>query len=633
MLNPLNLNERIHVKENGSIFIADDRSILISISAFGTLRRDLIKNIGHDRIKGFLIRYGWELGKEDAKKVLKQKMKTLQDAFYYGPMLHRMKGHVNAVPTKLEVEPKDGKISVHMEGTWEESYEAVEHLHQFGTSTNPTCYTLTGYASGYLTKLCNQTVVFKELSCQAEGKDKCKWVGKSIDYWGEEVKEELSFYQGTPIIEELEGTYEELLEEKNSLKKSSLIHKKLTEKVLEGNNLHSIVKTIYDTIKIPGIITDHNHNPLAYSGLSQTAVDEVNTEFKSYLNQRQSFPNNADKQDDPRIYKTRKFKLTNYIGLITPIILEKRIIGYCSFIYPEERTIDFKTDEIVLERIAMVSSLFLLLERTKFDNDRRLEGHFLNEILRGRCENREEILKRGKLMQLDLSRPYHFITVKYQIEEKDMEKELSFHEELIAQSATYFKKENMLIGSRDNTIIFLVPDDQMEQNELKVRFEGFLHFLSDTHPTTLFHAGVSGKTENIIHVKESHNESLIALRMATSTNRVVFFQSIGVIGPLLHQSNKKEVKRISCNVLGKLLNPVDDKKIELLKTLYRFLLNGGNLEQTSNDIALSLSGLRYRLAKIENLLDHHLRDPFYNYQLLLALQSLVLMGELKLDEI
>ena len=49
------------------------------------------------------------------------------------------------------------------------------------------------------------------------------------------------------------------------------------------------------------------------------------------------------------------------------------------------------------------------------------------------------------------------------------------------------------------------------------------------------------------------------------------------------------------------------------------------------DTTLSLSGLRYRLQKIEELLGHGLRDPFYNYQLYLALQSLLLTGVIEIE--
>ena len=46
---------------------------------------------------------------------------------------------------------------------------------------------------------------------------------------------------------------------------------------------------------------------------------------------------------------------------------------------------------------------------------------------------------------------------------------------------------------------------------------------------------------------------------------------------------------------------------------------------------MSLSRLRYRISRIEDLLKHNLRDPFYNYQVYLALQSLILIGDIDLN--
>ncbi len=43
-------------------------------------------------------------------------------------------------------------------------------------------------------------------------------------------------------------------------------------------------------------------------------------------------------------------------------------------------------------------------------------------------------------------------------------------------------------------------------------------------------------------------------------------------------------------------------KVDLLNTLYVYLQNGGNLEQTADQLALSVSGLRYRMSKVDSLL-------------------------------
>ncbi|KKE77702.1 hypothetical protein DTX80_12940 [Bacilli bacterium] len=56
----------------GRIFLDNERIILTSSNVFGILRKDLMENISEERMKGFLIRYGWNLGKNDAKNVLKK---------------------------------------------------------------------------------------------------------------------------------------------------------------------------------------------------------------------------------------------------------------------------------------------------------------------------------------------------------------------------------------------------------------------------------------------------------------------------------------------------------------------------------------------------------------------------------
>lgn len=60
---------------NGRIFLNDERIILISSSVFGILREDLAENLSEERMKGFLIRYGWNLGKKDAKNVQSKMLK------------------------------------------------------------------------------------------------------------------------------------------------------------------------------------------------------------------------------------------------------------------------------------------------------------------------------------------------------------------------------------------------------------------------------------------------------------------------------------------------------------------------------------------------------------------------------
>lgn len=52
--------------------VVNDRKIASTSSAFGILRKELVRNIGIDRLKGFLFHFGWETGVNDAKEALKK---------------------------------------------------------------------------------------------------------------------------------------------------------------------------------------------------------------------------------------------------------------------------------------------------------------------------------------------------------------------------------------------------------------------------------------------------------------------------------------------------------------------------------------------------------------------------------
>ena len=208
-----------------------------------------------------------------------------------------------------------------------------------------------------------------------------------------------------------------------------------------------------------------------------------------------------------------------------------------------------------------------------------------------------------------------------------------FHEEMVKATSSYFKnkKGNILVGHRTKSVIVLIPNSYTAQEGMDRYLDDFLCFLSENFPEAVFFAGVSKESDRIGKAKDCYNEAYTALRMTTLKNRIMLFDSLGMVGPMINQNNEKEIGQIARNMLGSLIDHLDHKKLDLIKTLYIFLENGGNLEQTASDNALSLSGLRYRISRIEDFLKHNLRDPFYNYQLYLALQSLILIGELDLN--
>ncbi|SDJ07953.1 XylR N-terminal domain-containing protein [Alteribacillus bidgolensis] len=611
-------------EKDGKIYLDGERMILTSSSVFGTLRKDLMENIGENRVKGFLIRYGWNLGANDAKKVLKKNFSSIEEILKQGPILHMMKGYTKVKTSSLDIKyNSDGTVDgVHVEGAWTDSYEAEEHLRQFGIAEDSVCHTLIGYASGYYSEICQHTVLFKEVSCKGTGDRSCYYIGKTLSNWGEEIEKEVEYYKNATIVKELESTYEKLLEERNNLSKTFAVHKRVTEELTSGNDLQSIADVVFEETEIPITIQDLKFQLLAFAGLPPERYEELELDFKSKF--EQEFNNHG------YFSITKRVSSPSHHRIITPIILEKKRVGYCSFIYGNQDKEAFEVDQMILERTATVCSLYMLNEKNAFEATERMKGHFLEQILNGDLLSKKEILKRGSYVNINLERPYYIAVLKYNNKYESSKNELLFHEELMEAVLQYFKKRtNILIGQRSGNIILLIQIDSLDKDVAPL-CKHLMHSLEDNFPGRTFKAGISTLAQQIQQASEHYDEAVTSLQMATSSNSLIQFEDLGVVGIMIHSKNKESVKQKAKQLLGTLY---EDKvnHADFIKTLYVFLSNGGNLEKSMEELALSMSGLRYRIRKLEKMLGQDLRDPASGYQLLLTLQVLISEGEIKIE--
>ncbi|HZG74153.1 MAG TPA: XylR N-terminal domain-containing protein [Chondromyces sp.] len=604
------------IEEDGALYLDNERVILTSSSIFGTLRKDLIKNIGMDRMKGFLVRYGWNLGMNDAKKMLQKNVPSIEKVLRQGPILHMMKGYtkVRTLHLQIDYDSKGGVKSIYVEGNWFHSYEAEEHIRQFGYAHSPVCYTLIGYASGYYSGICGHTVIFKEAACEAAGDEACRYVGKSLHEWGDLADENLQYYEYKTIVEELEQTYESLLEERNNLSTTLSVHKQLTEELINGSDLQSIVDTVFKITKRPILIEDTEFNPISFAGLPPGRLEEVISDFQ---------------RGNHHFRQTSKLVLLNHKRLITSIILEKKIWGYCSFIYENEDKKPSPVDQMILERVATICSIYMLNEKNSFEALERMKGYFLEQILNGHFVDKGEILKRGRYVNINLEHPYYLLSIKHRSYNEALENDLEFHERIMENIFAFFKdRSNALIGQRNGDIIVLIPFE-LKSESIKYISQQFMEFLTKRFANCKFKIGISSLGKNIQRASVYYEESLTALRMA-SFDEILLFEDLGVVGMLIHSKNNEAIKQKAKHLLGPLYENKSDN-MELIRTLYVFLSNSCNLEKTMEELSLSMSGLRYRIKKIENLLGQEVRDPSFGYQLFITLQVLIVEGEIKLD--
>lgn len=611
----------------GQEFVMGERKLLTSSSAFGILRQQLVKNIGIERIKGFLFHFGWEMGVNDGKEALT----TSEDTSYeylvkYGPILHITNGHIRGIKHEcaVDVDENDKVESVLGRGVWIDSYEAEEHIKHIGISDTPVCHTLIGYASGYMSTIFGQPLLAKEITCVGKGDSECTWIVKPQSDWGVDQESELHIFNETPIVKELEYTYEQLLDQQQFIMKLANFQNKLAEEVANGNDLQTIANMVNEHLQIPIIVVDTDFRSSTHSGLSNETYQALKKELLKYSEKNLLF--NVKKNHLPfrkKIIQTEGYKL-----LITPILVQKEVFGYCAFVY--NNTLEHKTEEeyMFLDRFSTAASLILLNEKTRFDSFERMKGNFLDQILEAKL-SAGEIINRGKYTGIDLGQPFYVIVMENKKTNVVLEEEFLLQEQILETTFRYFndKKQNILVSQREGNITLFITKDMVRNSAIYDVIREFRHFLSQKYPKGDFLFGISNEGNKMEEASKYYDEATIALRLA-ARKKIVFFRSLGIVGVLINAKNINGIIMVAEQELGPLYRMKD---LELLKTLYFFLLNGGKLEQTMNDLSLSMSGLRHRIKKIESLLDKDLRDPIVTHHLFLILESLIAIGELDID--
>ncbi|EAU67398.1 phenol-degradation regulator [Stigmatella aurantiaca DW4/3-1] len=166
--------------------------------------------LGMTAARGILTRLGYAHGWRTAE-AMKTAIPWPDESVWRraGGRLHTLQGQVLLEP--VERGPEDGPVPF-AEALWRESYEAEQHLLHVGQADQPVCWSLTGFASGYMSYCNGKAIYCLETRCVGKGDAVCQIIGKSAEEWGSACVEALSFYE-TRCMEGVLGQVTEALKE------------------------------------------------------------------------------------------------------------------------------------------------------------------------------------------------------------------------------------------------------------------------------------------------------------------------------------------------------------------------------------------------------------------------------------
>jgi DNA-binding NtrC family response regulator len=189
--------------DQGIIRLHEQRVVILSAAAMGLMRKELVDTLGIETARRVAIRFGFADGYHDAVN-LRERAKWTDpiEGIQAGAVLHTLEGIVRADVRKIEHDPETGRFEE--EVVWHDSYVAEQHVHHYGKTAAPVCWSLVGYASGFVSACLGKEIYFRELSCVGQGNKYCVAIGRDAESWGTDLELIRRDFQAATVGHEVE---------------------------------------------------------------------------------------------------------------------------------------------------------------------------------------------------------------------------------------------------------------------------------------------------------------------------------------------------------------------------------------------------------------------------------------------
>ena len=308
--------------------------------------------------------------------------------------------------------------------------------------------------------------------------------------------------------------------------------------------------------------------------------------------------------------------------ITTPIYLDNETYASVSFIYLDNNT--SQDDFLFLERLSVIASLYFLNDKVRFETTERLKISFLDRLINGQYTNKSEMLRHSQFIKPSLKAPYCIVSINYQLNSL---KPFDLYNQIfqLARLQNLYMIDG-LISLKDNHLIVLIYN-VTNQSFMVNTFSKILEELQKINTDIHLKAGISEYFNELQYFDTYIKQAEQAMHFPRQ-KLITHHNDLGMLGALIGQIDTMILKNLAIEELGELLT-MDDKNHELLYTLYVFLKNNGKLERTMHDLSLSIGGIKYRISKIEKILNKDLKDALVASYTLLLIESLLTLNEIR----
>ncbi|MCP3101161.1 sigma-54-dependent Fis family transcriptional regulator [Myxococcus sp. K15C18031901] len=284
----LDLGELLSFEPGGGpIQFAGQRVLLMDPVALGLLRKELVGLMGVTAARGIFTRLGYAHGWRTAE-AMKTAVPWKDESLWRraGGRLHTLQGQVRV--ERVERKPEEGPEPF-AEAQWRDSYEAEQHLLHLGRADHPVCWSLTGFASGYMSYVNGREIYCTEVKCVGMGDAACRIVGRPSEEWSTECKEVLRFYE-TQCMEGVLAQVTDALkqaERKLRAKRQSLARAGVTEDpagmVARSESMQKVINLARRAAKVDSTVLVTGESGVGKERIARLIHDESSRAHKAFI--------------------------------------------------------------------------------------------------------------------------------------------------------------------------------------------------------------------------------------------------------------------------------------------------------------------------------------------------------------
>lgn len=368
--------------------------------------------------------------------------------------------------------------------------------------------------------------------------------------------------------------------------------------IAEGAGVAGIVEALVIATESPVLVTNEY-----YKVLASTHVDYPRHSFvRSCITGTEKNPGLC------------QIKLGSNINeaFVFPSFIKNKTFG---FLYIFCKTLDSMDIKTLGEVASPVLTVQLAKDNEFLLSEKRYIDAFLFDLLYGNIESGEDIVARGELWGWDLSRPQCVLV--FEIDEYDhFSGDKNLLEVLfdIVQSVMNEMGEKPILTKKKGEVIAILFKSKERKNEqikyMKLLVDKIKNLAQQRISSRVLRLGIGGIYMNSKDIFRSYQEAKVALELGKLTDsrlRTPFFIKLG-LARILYNHDRQELAELYKETLGELERYDREHNSDLMKTMETFLVHRCDLKETAKASYVHPNTLRYRLKKIQEILDADLDD-------------------------